>query len=100
GSGAGRSDGDGDGVDDEEERRWEEEQVRKGLGRRRDDGNVNANANVNVVQNVGVRPRDVYTSGVGDLSIGGSGMWASGSGSDTLTIAQQAELSKKALHAS
>ncbi|GJR41643.1 transcriptional repressor ILP1 [Tanacetum coccineum] len=99
GSGAGRSDGDGDGVDDEEdeeERRWEEEQVRKGLGRRRDDGNVN------VVQNVGVRPRDVYTSGVGDLSIGGSGMWASGSGSgsDTLTIAQQTELSKKALHES
>ncbi|PWA72495.1 GC-rich sequence DNA-binding factor [Artemisia annua] len=108
-----RSDNGGDGVgedeDDEEERKWEEEQVRKGLGMRREE----VNANVNVVQSVGVRSRDVYTSvvgagsvglSVGGLSIGGSVGWAPGSGPgsgsslDTLTIAQQAELSKKALH--
>ncbi|KAI7737522.1 hypothetical protein M8C21_033525 [Ambrosia artemisiifolia] len=98
---------DGGGVDeeDEEDKMWEEEQVRKGLGKRMDDGVVGRGGSGSGVPTVvqSVQQRVVYptvtgssyASGSGGLSIGGSlGVSA---GLDTLSIAQQAEVSKKAL---
>ncbi|XP_071705945.1 transcriptional repressor ILP1-like [Rutidosis leptorrhynchoides] len=104
---AGDDDGFEDDEEDEEDKMWEEEQVRKGLGKRMDDGvgvrNVTSSGVMNVSQNVQQRavypttaPVTSYPS-VGGLSIGGSVGW---SGSETVSIAQQAELSMKALHES
>ena len=91
--------------DDEEEKIWEEEQFRKGLGKRMDDGSSRVVSNsVPVVQNV--QPQkfmyssvNAYTPAPGvsaPLSIGG----AVGPlpGFDAMSLSQQAELAKKALH--
>ncbi|KAK9049646.1 hypothetical protein SSX86_031385 [Deinandra increscens subsp. villosa] len=95
-----------DDEEDEEDKMWEEEQVRKGLGKRMDEGvvgrGVSSSSIPTVVQNVQQRvvyptaPVSSYSSVSGSTSIGGSLGWSSGS--DTLSISQQAELSKKALH--
>lgn len=97
-----------DGEEDEEDKMWEEEQVRKGLGKRMDDGvgirGVSSSGVTNVVHNVQQRvayPTSAPVSSyppMGGLSIGGSFGWSSGS--ETVSIAQQAELSMKALHES
>lgn len=100
-----------DGVEDEEDeedKMWEEEQFRKGLGKRMDEGvvvrGVSSSSIPTIVQNVQQKavyptvPVSSYPSINGGPSIGGSFGWSSGS--DTLSISQQAELSKKALHES
>lgn len=91
--------------EDEEDKMWEEEQFRKGLGKRMDEGvigrGVSSSSIPTVVQSVQQRavyptaPVSSYPSISGGPSIGGSVGWSSGS--DTLSISQQAELSKKAL---
>ncbi|KAK9697116.1 hypothetical protein RND81_08G016000 [Saponaria officinalis] len=92
-------DGDDD-DDDEEERKWEEEQFRKGLGKRMDDGNVGS---VNVqAQSVQQQGYSVSYSSVGNVvngavpSIGGAVGGTMGFGS--VSISEQAEVAKKALH--
>ncbi|KAD7116685.1 hypothetical protein R6Q59_006581 [Mikania micrantha] len=97
-----------DDEEDEEDKMWEEEQFRKGLGKRMDEGVVTRGAASSsiptMVQNVqqkilySTAPVSSHPSVSGGLSIGGSLGWPSGS--DTLPISQQAELSKKALHES
>ncbi|CAI9278140.1 unnamed protein product [Lactuca saligna] len=105
------SEGDGsdEGVvdeEDEEDKMWEEEQFRKGLGKRMDEGvavrGMGSSSSIpTVAQNVQKKvvyptvPVASYPSINGGPSIGG---WSSGS--DTISISQQAELSKKALHES
>ena len=98
-----------DGVEDEEDeedKMWEEEQFRKGLGKRIDEGvavrGVSSSTIPTIVQNVQQKvayptvPVSSYPSVNNGPSIGGSFGWSSGS--DTISISQQAELSKKALH--
>ncbi|KAL4572564.1 hypothetical protein LXL04_019344 [Taraxacum kok-saghyz] len=94
-----------DGVEDEEDeedKMWEEEQFRKGLGKRIDEGvavrGVSSSTIPTIVQNVQqkVVPVSSYPSVNNGPSIGGSFGWSSGS--ETISISQQAELSKKALH--
>ncbi|KAJ0634207.1 putative intron Large complex component GCFC2 [Helianthus annuus] len=102
---AGLSDNSGVDEEDDEDKMWEEEQVRKGLGKRIDEGvvgrGVSGSSVPSMVQSVQQRvvyptvPVTSYSSGSGGLSIGGSVGWSAGS--DTLSISQQAELSKKAL---
>ncbi|KAD3067201.1 hypothetical protein E3N88_35081 [Mikania micrantha] len=97
-----------DDEEDEEDKMWEEEQFRKGLGKRMDEGVVTRGAASSsiptMVQNVqqkivySTAPVSSHPSVSGGLSTGGSLGWPSGS--DTLPISQQAELSKKALHES
>ncbi|KAI3818329.1 hypothetical protein L1987_12133 [Smallanthus sonchifolius] len=89
--------------EDEEDKMWEEEQFRKGLGKRMDEGvvvrGVSSSSVPTMVQRVVYPTAPVsYPSVSGGPSIGGSLGWSSGS--DTLSISQQAELSKKALHES
>lgn len=95
--------------EDEEDKIWEEEQFRKGLGKRMDEGVVSrggvSNSSVpTMVQNVQQRvvyqtaPVSSYPSVNSGPSIGGSVGWSSGS--ESVSISQQAELSKKALHES
>ncbi|KAA8529211.1 hypothetical protein F0562_033990 [Nyssa sinensis] len=84
--------------EDEEDKIWEEEQFRKALGKRMDDGSSRVVSNsVPVVQSVPQHKFDpLMPSVAAGLSIGG----ASGSlpGLDVISISQQAELTKKALH--
>ncbi|KAD3067197.1 hypothetical protein E3N88_35077 [Mikania micrantha] len=97
-----------DDEEDEEDKMWEEEQFRKGLCKRMDEGVVTRGAASSsiptMVQNVqqkivySTAPVSSHPSVCGGLSTGGSLGWPSGS--DTLPISQQAELSKKALHES
>lgn len=90
----------GDNEEDEEEKIWEEEQFRKGLGKRMDDGTsrVTVTASVPVVQSLQPQQqhKSVYPapSAVGGLSIGG----AIGGFDAMMSIPQQAETAKKALH--
>ncbi|XP_076910924.1 transcriptional repressor ILP1-like [Bidens hawaiensis] len=98
--------GNGFGVDDEEDeedKMWEEEQVRKGLGKRIDEGVVGRGVSSTSVATTGQRvysagPSSSYQSVSDGPSIGGSVGWASGS--KTLSITQQAEVSRKALYES
>ncbi|KAK4483587.1 hypothetical protein RD792_010786 [Penstemon davidsonii] len=101
--------------EDEEDKMWEEEQVRKGLGKRLDDGVGTHGVSVSVSGGVSVRqsgpmqsfgysgaaPSGVYPSVQefgGSSSIGGAvgGLF----GGDVMSIAQQADVAKKALNES
>ncbi|KAL3829857.1 hypothetical protein ACJIZ3_018659 [Penstemon smallii] len=101
--------------EDEEDKMWEEEQVRKGLGKRLDDGVGTHGVSISVsggnsVRQSGPMPSFGYSgaapSGVypsvqefgGSSSIGGAvgGLF----GGDVMSIAQQAEVAKKALNES
>nr|XP_043624493.1 transcriptional repressor ILP1 isoform X1 [Erigeron canadensis]XP_043624494.1 transcriptional repressor ILP1 isoform X2 [Erigeron canadensis]XP_043624496.1 transcriptional repressor ILP1 isoform X3 [Erigeron canadensis] len=91
-------------VYDEEDKLWEEEQVRKGLGIRRDEGGV-VSVNGGVTGSTGQKfvnssgSTNVFTyPSIGGMSIGGSSGLSSGS--ESVSIAQQAEISKKALRES
>lgn len=103
------SDNDVEDEEGEEDKMWEEEQFRKGLGKRMDEGvavrGVSGSSILTIAQNIQQKvayptaPVSSYPSINGGPSIGGSiGGWPSGS--DTISISQQAELSKKALHES
>nr|GMD37771.1 transcriptional repressor ILP1 [Ipomoea batatas] len=101
--------------EDEEDKIWEEEQVRKGLGKRMDDGSsrgVSSSGNgvnsIPVVQSVQqtkfgypIAGASVYSSAqtvvapVVSPITGAAGGWP---GSNAISISQQAELAKKALH--
>ncbi|GAA0148125.1 chromatin/chromatin-binding, or -regulatory protein [Lithospermum erythrorhizon] len=100
--------------EDEEDKMWEEEQVRKGLGKRIDAGArvVSSGGNVvlgskqtgSVYANAGT---GVYSSvsGVGANEFAGGGTNIGGAvgglpGLDVMTIGQEAEIAKKALHES
>ncbi|KAK2971528.1 hypothetical protein RJ640_017897 [Escallonia rubra] len=104
----GQDGSDGDIDEDDEDKIWEEEQVRKGLGKRMDEGgNKVVSASVTVVQGVQQQqymyPSATATypsmqSSVSGFSIGGAaGSWL---GLDAISISQQAEVAKKAIHES
>ncbi|KAK3041287.1 hypothetical protein RJ639_001389 [Escallonia herrerae] len=104
----GQDGSDGDIDDDDEDKIWEEEQVRKGLGKRMDEGgNKVVTASVPVVQGIQQQQYmypsataaypSMQSSGSG-FSIGGAaGSWP---GLDAMSISQQAEVAKKAIHES
>lgn len=104
--------------EDEEDKMWEEEQVRKGLGKRMDDGSsrgVSSSGsgsgvnNIPVVQSVQQTKFGYPIAGASGYSsaqtvaapvvspniTGAAGGWP---GSNAISISQQAELAKKALH--
>lgn len=87
-----------DDDDDEEERRWEEEQFRKGLGRRVDDASAQRTAN-GAAAAAQVQPQPFgYSHHQPSLSgaVPAASVFASGS-VEFLSIAQQADVAKKAL---
>lgn len=97
-------------VDDEddEDKIWEEEQFRKGLGKRMDDGSSRVvTTTVPVVQSVQQQNMMYQAAPAAYHSVSGAsggpsigGAIGSLPGLDVMSISQQAELSKKALHES
>lgn len=94
--------------EDEEDKIWEEEQFRKGLGKRMDDGSSRVvTTTVPVVQSVHQQNMMYQAAPAAYHSVSGAssgpsigGTIGSLPGLDVVSISQQAELSKKALHES
>lgn len=97
-----------DDDEDEEEKLWEEEQFKKGLGKRMDDGPVritsNSSVSVSMLHTVQQQQKYIYPTPVygpqPNLSVPPSigGAVGVSNGLDVISLSQQAEVARKALH--